>query len=69
MTLQRKRAEKAALDVYSYLDSLGVSDISEVYESDSNEEESQCESEMDNGDTPKDNNTFPSPENDKELLD
>lgn len=58
VTLHRKRAEKAALDILSYLDSLGVGDISEVYESDSNEEESECESDMDNGDTTKDDKTF-----------
>ena len=46
MTLQRKRAEKTALVVLSYLDSIGINDISEAYESDSNEEESEWESNM-----------------------
>ncbi|KMS98169.1 hypothetical protein BVRB_4g094970 [Beta vulgaris subsp. vulgaris] len=58
VTLQRKRAEKAALDVFSYLESLGVSDISEVCDSDSNEEEPQCESDMDKGDTTKDDKKY-----------
>ncbi|XP_021731469.1 uncharacterized protein LOC110698364 [Chenopodium quinoa] len=71
VTLRRKRAEKAALDVYSYLDSLGVSDISEVYESDSNEDESQYDSDMDNGDTTKVNKAFgplETEQNDREPL-
>ncbi|XP_057539480.1 uncharacterized protein LOC130817663 [Amaranthus tricolor] len=46
VTLQRKRAEKTALVVLSYLDSIGINDISEAYESDSNEEESEWESNM-----------------------
>ncbi|KAH9619328.1 hypothetical protein KSS87_002195 [Heliosperma pusillum] len=45
-SLQRKRAEKATLDVLSYLESHGVSDISELYESESDQEDSLCESNM-----------------------
>lgn len=44
VTLQRKRTEKATLDIISYLASHGVGDISEVYESESDQEESLCES-------------------------
>ncbi|XP_074305448.1 uncharacterized protein LOC141640619 [Silene latifolia] len=44
VSLQRKRAEKATLDVLSYLESHGVSDISELYESESDQEDSLCES-------------------------
>jgi len=44
VTFQRKRADKATLEVLSFLASQGISDISEVYESDSDQEESLCES-------------------------
>lgn len=44
VTFQRKRAEKATLEVLSFLASQGISDISEVYESESDQEESLCES-------------------------
>lgn len=44
VTFQRKRAEKATLEVLSFLASHGIDDISEVYESESDQEESLCES-------------------------
>lgn len=48
VSLQRKKAEKATADVLAILENNGISDVSDEYDSRSDQEGSLCESKLDN---------------------
>ncbi|KAK0591533.1 hypothetical protein LWI29_003441 [Acer saccharum] len=57
VSLQRKKAEKATADVLAILENNGISDISETFDSSSDQEETPCESKSDNNSTKEDENS------------
>ncbi|KAK1572371.1 hypothetical protein Q3G72_031728 [Acer saccharum] len=57
VSLQRKKAEKATADVLAILENNGISDISETFDSSSDQEETPCESKWDNNSTKEDENS------------